>query len=88
LKQTKYSLTLVLSLSTLILLLSIPNSTITLIYCPSFVPVEIEDVLAGLADTRTDPRRSCPDGVPPMQEFLGFCAVTHEDRFDRLSIPV
>jgi hypothetical protein len=42
----------------------------------------IEGVLAGLADARTDPWRSCPDGVPPRQEFIGFCAVTREDRFD------
>jgi hypothetical protein len=48
----------------------------------------IESVLAGLADARTDPRRSCPDGVPPGQEFVGFFTVNREDWSDRLLIPV
>jgi hypothetical protein len=59
-----------------------------LICCSSFVPVVIESVLAGLADARTDPRRSCPDGVPPGQEFVGFFTVNREDWSDRLLIPV
>jgi hypothetical protein len=43
------SLTLVLFLSTLILSLSTPNSTIILICCSSFVPATIEDVLVSLS---------------------------------------
>jgi hypothetical protein len=41
--------TLVLSSSTSVLSLSNPNSTITLIYCSSFVPVAIGGVLVGLS---------------------------------------
>jgi hypothetical protein len=48
----------------------------------------IEDVLDGLADARTDPIRSCPDRVSPGQEFIGFFAVTREDRSNWLPIPV
>jgi hypothetical protein len=59
------SLTLILSLSTLIILLYTPNYVLSLIYCPSFIPVMIEGVLADLADTRTNLRRSYPDKVTP-----------------------
>jgi hypothetical protein len=38
------------------------NSVLTLNYCSSLVPVVIEGVLAGLADARIDPRRSCQTG--------------------------
>jgi threonine/homoserine/homoserine lactone efflux protein len=66
------TLTLVLSLSTLILLPSTPNSALILICCSSFILTAIAGVLAGLTDAKTHKGAPAPMGSLSGRSSLDF----------------
>jgi hypothetical protein len=61
-----------------LLYLSTINFIITLICCSSLVSLVIKDVLADLADARTDYGTLAPIGSLFDRKFVGFFITTHK----------